>query len=312
MTLALLCTWASAQDAGSPSRTFLIVPFTPGTGADVLARLLEEPLAQRLQQTVVVENKVGASGAIGTDYVAKARPDGHTLLVTATAHGTVPALKHDLPYDAQRSFTPVALLATSSLALVVTPEIAARNLAEFVMLARRQPGTLYYSSPGIGSPQHLAMELLKQETDIDVVHVPYKGSAGAASDLIGGQVQASIAALQTIAPFVRSGRLRMLAVLSDSRSPAFPDVPTAKEQGLPNLVVETWYGVFAPAGTPAATVTRLNAEFGVLLRKPETRAVLAQQGMRPVADRPERLGILLREELARWSRVVDVAHITVE
>ena len=301
---------AQAQPQSYPSKTVsIVVPFTPGTGADVIARLLQPKLAERLKVPVVVENKVGASGAIGTEHVAKAPADGYTLLFTATAHGTVPALKRTLPYDAVKSFTPVALAATSALALVVGPQVPATSMDDFVALAKKAPGTLHYSSPGTGSPQHLTMELVKLETGIDVVHVPYKGSAGAASDLVGGHVQATVAALQTMAPFVTTGRLRMLAVLSNERSPAFPDVPTMKELGHPKLVVDTWYGIYAPAGTPRDVVTRLNAEFNALLQLPETREAFAKQGLAPVADRPERLADLVEQELARWNRVVASAGI---
>jgi tripartite-type tricarboxylate transporter receptor subunit TctC len=307
--------WLAALPGASiaqayPTRTVtIVVPYTPGTGADVIARLLQPRLAERLGQAVVVENKAGASGAIGTELVAKAPADGHTLLFTATSHGTVPALKRNLPYDAINSFTPIALAATSALALVVGPQVDATKLPEFVALAKRQPGTLYYSSPGNGSPQHLTMELVKLETGIDVAHVPYKGSAGAASDLVGGHVQASVAALQTVAPFVNGGRLRMLAVLSEARSPAFPDVPTMKELGHPVLVVDTWYGLFAPAGTPAEIVSRLNSEVNALLQTPEIREALARQGLTAVIDKPARLGTLLSQELSRWSRVVSSANI---
>ena len=293
-----------------PARTVtFVVPFTPGTGADVIARLIAPKLSERLKAPVVVENKAGASGAIGTELVAKSAPDGHTLLFTATAHGTVPALKRSLPYDPVKSFTPVALAATSALSIVVSPQVAAATLPEFIALAKKQPGGLHYSSPGTGSPQHLTMELVKLETGIDLVHVPYKGSAGAASDLIGGHVQATVAALQTMAPFVNAGRLRMLAVLSNERSPAFPDVPTVKELGLSGLTVDTWYGIYAPAGTPPAIVARLNEEINAALQLPEIRDALAKQGLVPVADRPERLGDLVAQELARWHRVVDAAKI---
>ena len=299
-----------AQQPAYPSRTVVIVvPFTPATGADVIARLIQPRLAERLKATVVVENRVGASGAIGTELVAKAPPDGHTLLFTATAHGTVPALKKSLPYDAAKSFTPVALAATSALALVVAPQVAASRVDDFVALARKQPGALYYSSPGNGSPQHLTMELVKLETGMDLVHVPYKGSAGAASDLVGGHVQATVAALQTMAPFVAGGRLKMLAVLSSERSPAFPDVPTMKELGHPKLVVDTWYGLYAPANTPADIVAKLNAEVNAILQVPEVREALAKQGLTAVADKPERLSDLVEAELARWNRVVAEAKI---
>lgn len=303
----------SNAQSGYPTRTVtIVVPFTPGTGADVIARLLQPRLAERLKVAVVVENKVGASGAIGTELAAKAPPDGHTLLFTATAHGTVPALKRNLPYDAARSFTPVALAATSALALVVGTQVPAAKMADFVALAKSKPGSLHYSSPGNGSPQHLTMELVKLETGIDVVHVPYKGSAGAASDLVGGHVQVTVAALQTMAPFVTSGRLKMLAVLSSERSPAFPDVPTMKELGHPSLVVDTWYGIYAPAGTPREVVARLNAEFNALLQQADVREAFAKQGLAAVADRPERLSDLVGHELERWSRVVANARITGE
>ena len=296
---------AHAQPQSYPSRTVaIVVPFTPGTGADVIARLLQPKLAERLKVPVVIENKVGASGAIGTEFVAKAPADGYTLLFTATSHGTLPAMKRTLPYDAVKSFAPVALAATSAMSFVVGPQVPATTMKEFVALAKRSPGALYYSSPGAGSIQNLAMELVKLETGIDVVHVPYKGSAGAASDLVGGHVQATVAALQTMAPFVQTGRLRMLAVLSAERSPAFPDVPTMRELGHPGLVVDTWYGIYAPAGTATEIVARLNAEVNALLREADIREALAKQGMTPVVDRPQRLGELVEQELARWHRVV--------
>ena len=314
VSVFLLCfvgeAWAQAQPYPSKTVT-IVVPFTPGTGADLIARLLQPRLAERLGQPVVIENKAGASGAIGTELVAKAAPDGHTLLFTATSHGTVPALKR-LPYDALKSFTPVALTATSAMAFVVGPQTGAARMADFVALARQRPGGLYYSSPGNGSIQHLTMELVKLENGIDVAHVPYKGSSGAAADLVGGHVQATVAAVQTMAPFVTTGRLRMLAVLSEERSPAFPDVPTMKELGHPDLVVDTWYGLFAPAGTPPEVVARINTEVNALLQLPETRAALARQGLTAVVDRPERLGTLVADELARWKRVVAAAKIAGE
>lgn len=286
----------------------MVVPFTPGTGADLIARSLQPKLAERLGQPVVVDNKAGASGAIGTELVAAAAPDGYTLLFTATSHGTVPALKK-VPYDPVRSFTPIALTATSAMALVVGPQVRASNEKEFVALAKKQPGALNYSSPGNGSIQHLTMELIKQEEGIDVVHVPYKGSSGAATDLVAGRVQASVAALQTMAPFVNTGRAKMLAVLCAERSPAFPDVPTMRELGHRDLVVDTWYGLFAPARTPREVVDRLNKEVNELLELPEIRAALAKQGLTAVTDRPERLEKLVVGELRRWNRVVAKAKI---
>jgi tripartite-type tricarboxylate transporter receptor subunit TctC len=292
-----------------PSRpVHLIVPFTPGTGADILARLLGPKLGERWNVGVVTDNKAGATGNIGTDFAAKSAPDGYTLLFTATSFGTTPALGR-VPFDPVKSFAPVALVATSSLVVVVHPKVSAHSLRDFIELAKRQPGKLHYSSPGNGGPQHLAMELLKLDTGMDLVHVPYKSAAGALSDLVGGHVQATIAALQTAHPHVAAGRLRALGVMSAERSPAYPEIPTLREQGLPELEVETWYGVFAPAGAPAAVVAKLNGDINALLLDAGVRELLAKQGMAPAGGPPERLGGLVRSELARWNRVVAAAGI---
>jgi len=309
LLLALAAGAAHAQPQ-YPARTVtLVVPFTPGTGADIIARLISPRLSERLKVPVVVENKAGASGIIGTDTVANAAPDGYTLLFAATSHATVPALKKDLPYDPAKSFAPVALTATNAMAFVVGPDVPAATVDDFIALAKKQPGGLHYSSPGNGTPQHLAMELIKLETGIDVVHVPYKGSAGAVTDLIGGRVQATIAAVQTVAGYAKAGKVRILAILSEERSSAFPDVPTMKEAGHPGIEVDTWYGIFAPAGTPQAILARLNSEVNVALLMPEVRDALAKQGLTPVIDLPDRLVNLVLRELARWNRVVATAHI---
>ena len=299
---------ATAQDY--PARpVHITVPYTPGTGADILARVLGPKLAERWRSAVVVENRVGATGNIGTEYVAKAASDGYTLLFTATSFGTNPALSRTLPFDPVKSFAPVVLAATSSLAVIVHPQVPAKSLREFIALARSEPGKLHYSSPGNGGPQHLAMELLKLEAGIDLVHVPYKGAGGALTDLIGGHVEAMISALQTVAPHVQSGKLRMLAVMSGERSPAFPEVPTAKEQGLPELEVETWYGLFAPAGTPQVFIQKINSDVNELLKDAAIREMLSRQGMTAAGGAPERFGELVKQELARWTRVVDAAGI---
>jgi tripartite-type tricarboxylate transporter receptor subunit TctC len=310
----LILSWsdaAIAQDSAAwPTRTIqIVVPYTPGTGADILARILGPKLAERWKVGVVTDNRAGASGNIGTDFVAKSAPDGYTLLCTATSFGTNPAVNRKLPFDPVNSFAPVILLATSSVAVIVTPGLPAKSMREFLELARSQPGKLYYSSPGNGGPQHLAMELLKLDTGIDLVHVPYKGSGGALADLVGGHVQAMVVSLQTAAPYVQSGKLRMLSLMSAERSAAFPDVPTLKELGLADLEVDTWYGVFAPAGTPSAFVARFNAELNALLKQPEIRGLLAKQGMAAAGGTPERFGDLVKKELVRWSRVVANAGI---
>jgi len=301
------CAIAAAQDY--PVRTVhLIVPYTPGTGAHTLARMLGARLAETWKVGVITENKTGATGNIGAAHVAKSAPDGYTLLFVATSFGTTPAVSR-APFDPVKDFAPVALVATSGLVIVANPRLAARTMREFIELAKREPGKLHYSSPGNGGPQHLAMELLKLELGLDIVHVPYRSAAPAISDVVGGHVHATIAAVQTAQPQIASGQLRALAVMSAERSQAFAQVPTMKEQGMPELEVETWYGAFAPAGTPVAVVSRVNADINSLLKEAAIREMLAKQGMAAKGGPPERLGELLKRELARWKRVVDAAGI---
>jgi tripartite-type tricarboxylate transporter receptor subunit TctC len=302
---------ACAQGAPAfPQRNVqIVVPYTPGTGGDILARTLGPRLSERWKASVVVDNRAGATGAIGSDFVAKAAPDGHTVLFVATSFAMIPAIYPKLPFDPVKSFAPVALLATSSLCLVVHPQLPVRSVRDFIDLAKRRPGELYYSSPGNGGPQHLTMELFKLETGTNIVHVPYKGFAGAITDAMAGHVQAMVSAAQSAHTYVTSGRLRMLAVMSAERWPAFPDVPTFKEQGLPRLEVYTWYAAFAPAGTPAAAVAKLNADINAVLQQPELRETLAKQGMSTGGGPPERLAELVKSELTRWSRVVAAAKI---
>ena len=301
---------ATAQEAAFPTRTVqFVVAYTPGTGADILARAFGPRLAERWKVSVVTENRAGATGTIATAFVANAAPDGHTLLFVATSFGSTPALRPNLPFDPVKSFAPVVLIATSGLGVVVHPQLPVKSLRDFINLAKRRPGELHYSSPGNGGPQHLAMELLKLETGINIVHVPYKGFAGAITDVMAGHVQAMVSALQSAHAQVSSGRLRMLAVMSGERSAAFPGVPTMKEVGLPGLEIYTWYGTFAPAGTPAASVARVNADINALLQLPDIRELLARQGMNPAGGPPSRLGDLVKAELPRWDRVVKAAKI---
>jgi tripartite-type tricarboxylate transporter receptor subunit TctC len=306
--LATLAGVAAGEEQWPTRPVHIVVPYTPGTGADILARVLGPKLAERWKAAVVTDNKPGATGNIGADAVAKSPADGYTLLLTATSFTTNPALK-PAPFDPVKDFAPIALLATGALGVYINPEVPAKNMRDFVALVKSQPGKLYYSSPGNGGPQHLAMELLKLETGMDIIHVPYKGAAGAITDLVGGQVQAMISALQTVAPHVKNGRLRMLAVMSSHRAEAFPDVPTLKEAGLPDLEVETWYAIFAPAGTPAAIVARLNRDVNELLKEADVRGVLAKQGLEPAGGTPEALGARVERDLASWTRVVKAAGI---
>ena len=299
---------AAAQDY--PSRTVhFVVPYTPGTGADILARLIGAHLSERWKQPVVVDNKPGATGNIGAAEVAKSAADGYTVLFPATSFATNASLTN-APYDPDKSFEPVALAATSTLAVLVNPQLPARTMRELIDLAKAQPGKLTYSSPGNGGVQHLAMELIKLETGMRIVHIPYKGASGALSDAVGGHVDATVAALQSAAPLVHGGKLRMLTVLSAERAAAFPDVPTLKEQkGLPDLEIDTWYGAFVPAGTPAEVVQKLNAGINEALNDARIRASLEKQGLLPAGGDPARLQQLLKKELARWARVVKDAGI---
>ena len=306
--LFLLCT-GSAVGQDYPSRPIhLVVPYTPGTGADILSRVLGPKISERWKVAVVTDNRPGATGNIGAAEAKAAAPDGYTLLLTATSFTTNPALK-PAPFDPVKDFEPVSLIATGALGVYINPQVPAKNMKEFVALVKSQPGKLYYSSPGNGGPQHLAMELLKLETGMDIVHVPYKGAAGAISDLVGGHVQSMISALQTVAPHVHSGRLRFLAVMSSKRSDAFPDVPTLKEAGMPDLEVETWYAMFAPAGTPAPIVKKWNAELNEILKETDVKDVIAKQGLVPEGGTSEALGARVKRELASWTRVVKAAGI---
>ena len=306
--LAMLAGVSAAQEPYPSRPVHVVVPYTPGTGADILSRVLGPKLAERWKAAVVTDNKPGATGNIGADFAAKAAPDGYTLLLTATSFTTNPALK-PAPFDPVKDFAPIALLATGALGVYINPQVPAKSMREFVTLVRSQPGKLYYYSPGNGGPQHLAMELLKLEAGMDIVHVPYKGAGGAITDLVGGHVQAMISALQTVAPHVQAGRLRMLAVMSAHRAEAFPDVPTLKEAGMPDLEVETWYAMFAPAGTPAGIIDRVNRDVNELLKEADARDVLAKQGLEPAGGTPQALGARVKRELANWTRVVKAAGI---
>ncbi|HEY6820542.1 MAG TPA: tripartite tricarboxylate transporter substrate binding protein [Burkholderiales bacterium] len=302
---------SAAQDY--PSRPIhIVVPYTPGTGADILSRVLGPKISDRWHVALVTDNKPGAGGNIGAESVARAAPDGYTLLLAATSFSSNPALTAALPYDPVKSFAPVGLVATGALGIYIHPSLPAKTLREFIAYAKSRPGKLYYSSPGTGNVQHLAMELVKQEAGIDIVHVPYKGAGGAIADLVGGQVQATVAAMQTIAPHVHSGRVRMLAVMSEQRADAFPDAPTLKEQGLPGIEVETWYAMFAPAGTPEPIVAKWNAELNELLKEPDVKEVLAKQGLAAGGGTPERLGERVKRELARWTALVRKSGIKAE
>ncbi|MFM9888511.1 MAG: tripartite tricarboxylate transporter substrate binding protein [Burkholderiales bacterium] len=311
---AAIGTFATAADAQTyPSRTIqIVVPYTPGVGADILARLLGPRLAEQWKVSVVIDNRVGASGNIGAEAVAKAAPDGHTLLSTATAFSTNPAINRKLPFDPIKSFTPVVLLATSDVSVCTSPQSSIESIKSLIDTARLQPGKLHYASSGNGTPQHLAMELFKMEAKIDLVHVPYKGAGGAITDLIAGHVQAMMIPTQSAAPYLQSGKLRMLALLSAQRSHAFPQVPTLIELGMPGLEVKTWYGLFAPGGTSGPVVEKINTAINAMLKQPDIQEALTKQGMNVAGGTAESFSILVKTELERWRRVVDAAKISAD
>jgi tripartite-type tricarboxylate transporter receptor subunit TctC len=303
------------EAAGYPAagRTVhIVVPHGLGTGPDVLARLLGGKIAEHWRTPVVIENRLGAAGDIGMAFVAAAAPDGYTLLLVAGQLSIAPALKKNLPFDAVKSFEPIALLGTSNLSLLVAPNVPAKTFPEFVELARQSPGKLNYATIGTGSIQHVTTELLKLEAKVDLFPVYYKDAPSAFRDLLTGEVQAMVQPLQTAAPQVRAGNVRMLAVMSGQREGAFPDVPTMAELGYPGMIVEIWYGLFAPAHTPGEIVTKWNSEVNALVQEPDTRDVLARQGTVLGGGAPERLGEVVTNDLARWKRVVSEAGLKPE
>jgi tripartite-type tricarboxylate transporter receptor subunit TctC len=311
LAAAALATVCHAQEFPSRPMRF-IVPFTPGTTADSLARLLGPQITQRWNVPVVVDNRSGAAGIIGIEAGAAANPDGHTLLFTSTAFGTLAAMHPKLQYDPYKSFAPVVLLGTSPLTLVVANKFPATTVREFIEQVRKQPGAFNYATSGTGSVFHLTMELFKQENNINIVHVPYKGMSGVLSDLIAGHVQASMLVFQTVAPHVQGGRVRLLAVMGRERMPQFPQVPTLVESGMPNMVVENWTGVMAPARTPPAIIAKLNAELNSLLTGPEIKEQLTRMGVSLAGGTPETLNALVRKEIKTWTQVVKRGNIVPE
>ena len=316
LTLAA-CGSAFAQSPVSdfPMRAVtLVVPFTAGSGSDTIARIISPRLAERWKQPVVVENRPGASGNLGADRVAKAAPDGLTLLMAINSFTMTPALYKSLPYDPGADFAPVARLAVSSYALVVHNDVPARDVRSLIAFAQSQPpGRLNYSSPGNGTPHHLGMELLKSSFGINVMHVPYKGLAGALTDLMGGQVQMMFATVHSVLPHARAGRLRMLAVTGEQRSPLAPEVPTFREQGIAALDdMDAWYGVLAPAHTSPELVARLNRDFLEVVQSEDTRKQIAAQGLTVQTSTPVQLRDQIHSDLIRWRKVVADAHIQAE
>ncbi|MBL8386025.1 MAG: tripartite tricarboxylate transporter substrate binding protein [Burkholderiales bacterium] len=301
---ALLVGNTAAQDW--PARQIrLIVPFTPGTGQDIIARTLGPKLTERFGQSVVIENRAGASGNIGTEAVAKSPPDGYTLLLTASPLVFNPLIYQGLSWDPYRDLAPVANLTDGYLALVVNNNVPATNVKEFVALLKARPGRLSYASPGVGTPQHLTGELFKVATGTFMLHVPYRGSAGAVTDVIGGAVEAMFMPVHTVLPQARQGRLKVLGVAFDKRVAVAPEVPTIHEAGGPRDVnASVWYAMFAPAKTPPEIVNRLSGALRDILRMADVADTLNKQGLTVNYLNPQELTAMMRGETARWAKIV--------
>jgi tripartite-type tricarboxylate transporter receptor subunit TctC len=308
-TGALLATCAFSLVAHAqpyPSQPIkMIVPFTAGGTTDILARTIGQKLSESLHQPVIVENRPGAGGNIGADAVAKAKPDGYTILMgTIGTQAINTSLYSKMPYDSARDFAPVTLVAIVPNVLMVHPSVPAKNVKELIALAKAKPGQLNFASSSTGGSPHLSGEMFKQMTGVDIVHVPYKGSAPAITDLLGGQVTLMFDNLPSGLPQVKAGKLRALGVTSARRSPAAPDIPTIAESGVPGYEVDSWFGILAPAGTPAEIVNKLNAEIVRILKLPDVNERLAEQGAQPVGDTPQHFAEHIRKETAKWAKVV--------
>ena len=302
----LACAAPQAQAQGYPAKPVrIIVPFAAGGGTDIVARTVGAKLGEGLRQTVIVDNRAGAAGAIGTELAAKSAPDGYTLLMGSNGPIAIsPGLHAKLPYDTLRDFSPVALITTMPFLVVVHPALPVRSVKELVALAKARPGQLNYASPGSGSSTHLAMELFKSMTRIDIVHVPYKGVAPAATDLISGQVQLAMGDLNTLMPHVKSGKMRALAITGATRSALLPDMPTINEAGVPGYEASGWFGILAPAGTPQEIVRRLNGEIVKGLASGDLRQRLAGLGGEVAGGTPEQFAVHLRREIDKWGKLI--------
>lgn len=296
-----------------PERTLrIVVPFAPGGGTDVVARTLAHDMEKDLGVSVIIENKPGAGTIIGTQAVAASRPDGYTLLLGTFSHAVNTTLKANLPYDPHRDFAAVALIARSFNLVVVKPKSQIRSIADLIAAATADPGKLTFGTYGVGTSAHLAGELFKNMAKVNLTAVPYKGAAPAITDLIGGQIDVMFTTVASAASLVDSGQLRALAVTSAERSPAFPQLPTVAESGVPGYAAESWYGLFAPAGTPADIIARLNASAALAVQSEAFKKLVVNEGLVTVSLPPDALDRYVRGEEERWRRVIESAGIRVE
>jgi tripartite-type tricarboxylate transporter receptor subunit TctC len=311
LTAALCAPAVHAQDY--PTRPIrMIVPYPPAGGTDIVARTISEPLAAVLGQPIIIENRGGAAGNLGTDVAAKSAPDGYTILFTLSSHTINPKLYDKLPFDVEKDFTPVSLAAYIPQILVANPSLPANNVKELIALAKAEPGKLNFASVGTGSPGHIAGELFKLKTGTNMVHVPYKGGGPAVTDTLGGQVQLLFVSMPAALQYVKAGKLKAIAVTSDKRSAAAPDIPTIAESGVPDCIVNSWYGALVPARTPPAIVAKLQAAFAKVLQMPQVRERLFAQGAEATFSTSAEFERLIHDELKQWEFVIREAKIKPE
>jgi tripartite-type tricarboxylate transporter receptor subunit TctC len=310
----LASTTAIAQPAAYPTKPIrIVVAYTPAGATDILARTIGQKLNEAWGQAVIIDNRPGANGNIGTEYAAKATPDGYTLLmVTAGTHGINPGLYRKLGFDAVKDFAPVSLVAMVPNVFVVNNAVPSKDLKEFIAYAKANQGKLNYGSPGNGSTAHLSMELFKSMTGIQMVHVPYKGSAGVLADLIGGQIVVTMDNMPPYVPQVKAGKIRALAVSPARRSPALPEVPTVAEAGVPGYDSGAWFGLVAPANTPKDLVAKLSRETARILKLPDVSARLADLGAESVGGTPEQFSAHIKAEIAKWAKVIRDANVELQ
>jgi tripartite-type tricarboxylate transporter receptor subunit TctC len=311
----LLCAAVGSVVAQNyPTRAVrLVVPFPAGAGVnDILARLVAQKLTDSLGQQIVVDNRPGASGIIGTDIVAKAQPDGYTMLIMSVSFASNPSLYKKLPYDTEKDLAPVTLISSGPLVLVVHPSVPAKSVKELIAYAKTNPGKLNFGSGGPGSTPHFAGELLKLMAGIDMVHVPYKGGAPALADLVGGQIQLILESVPGTLPLIRAEKLRGLAVTSKIRSALAPDLPTLDEAGVQGYEIAGWNGIFVPAKTPAPIIQKLYSEIAMALAQPEVKERLATMGVQAVGNTPAEFAVFIKAETAKWAKLVKVANIRID
>ncbi len=308
-----------AQPSATPSLAYpsktvtLVVPFTPGSGSDLIARILAPKLSARWGQPVIVDNKPGASGNLGHNFVAKATPDGHALLVTADSFTMAPAIYKTMPYDPANDFAAVVPLADASYAFAVNPSVPAKDLKSLVAYLKANPGKINYASPGNGTPHHLAMEMFKSQAGLDILHVPYKGISGALTDLLGGQVQLMFGSVNSLVPYAVPGKLRLLAITGATRSPLVPDVATFHEQGMDAMDGgNAYYLVLAPGRTAPALVARLNSDISAVISADDVKSELLKLGLTVRTGSSAQLATAVKSDLARWRKVVSDARITAD